>query len=308
LSSLKPYATTGGAGLPVATARAIEEKLGVRVLGNYGLTENTTSVTLSPRGVEPRYGASGIRVPYTQVKTVVLDRTGAYVRDGAQGEAGVIAVKGPGVISGYVDERQDRGLFFPGGWLNTGDIGRLDADGYLWVTGRVKDLIIRGGNNIDPRVIEDTLLQHRAVELAAAVGRPDAYAGELPVAYVQLKPGAGASADEIKAFARARIPERGTAPADVYIIDKVPLTDANKIFKTSLRCDAAQRAFSAALEGLAAGVSVSVEVYEVPAGGMRARLTLASCAGGRDSAAEVKAREIMDAYTMGYDVVWRGIQ
>ena len=304
LSSLKKYASTGGAGLPVATARAIEEKLGVRVLGNYGLTENTTSATLSPRGVEPRYGASGIRVPYTRIKTVVLDRQGAYVRDGAQGETGVIAVKGPGVISGYVDDRQNRGLFFPEGWLNTGDLGRIDAHGYLWVSGRLKDLIIRGGNNIDPRVIEDTLLQHQAVELAAAVGRPDTYAGELPVAYVQLQSGATASADEIKAFARTRIPERGTAPVDLYIVDKLPLTDANKIFKAPLRCNAAQRAFDAALANLAAGVSVSVEVNEDAASGMRARITLSSCAGCRDSAVEAKVKQIMDAYTMGYEVVW----
>lgn len=304
LSRLKKYATTGGAGLPVATALAFEKKLGVRVLGNYGLTENTTSAALSPCGVEPRYGASGIRVPYTQVKTVVVDRQGAYMRDGAPGEIGVIAVKGPGVIPGYVDERHNRGLFFPEGWLNTGDLGRIDADGYLWITGRLKDLIIRGGNNIDPRVIEDTLLQHEAVELAAAVGRPDAYAGELPVAYVQLKPGATASAGEIKAFARARIPELGTAPVDVYIIEKLPLTDVNKISKAPLRCDAAQRAFSAALAALGDGVHASVEVREVPASGMRARITLTS-GRQRDAAAEAKAKQIMDTYTMGYDMVWQ---
>ncbi len=304
LSSLKEYATAGGAGLPVATGRAFEEKFGVRVLANYGLTENTTSVTLSPRGVELRYGASGIRVPYTHIKTVVVDRQGAHVRDGAPGEVGVIAVKGPGVIPGYVDDSQDRGLFFPEGWLNTGDLGRIDADGYLWVTGRLKDLIIRGGNNIDPRVIEDTLLQHPGVELAAAVGRPDTYAGELPVVFVQLKSGATASADEIKAFARTKIPERGTAPADVYIVDRLPLTDVNKISKGPLRCDAAQRAFAVALADLAAGISASVEVKELPAGGMRACVTLTSSAGCREPAAEVKAREIMDAYTMGYDVVW----
>ncbi|MCC6474021.1 MAG: acyl-CoA synthetase [Burkholderiales bacterium] len=306
LSSLKKYATAGGAGLPVATARAFEEKFGVIVLANYGLTENTTSATLSPRGVEPRHGASGIRVPYTQVKTVLVDRQGAYVRDGAPGEAGVIAVKGPGVIPGYVDEAQNRGLFFPEGWLNTGDLGRFDADGYLWVSGRLKDLIIRGGHNIEPRVIEDTLLRHRAVELAAAVGRPDGYAGELPVAYVQLKSGATASAEEIRLFARERIPERGTAPADVYILERLPLTDVNKISKAPLRCDAARRAFCAALEGLPAGVCASVEVSEIQGSGMRARIALSSPAGCRDAAAEARARQIMDGYTTGYEVAWRG--
>ena len=296
LSSLKRYANTGSSALPAATARAFEEKFGIRLLANYGLTENTASAALSPRGVEPRYGASGIRLPYTQIKTVRVDRAGAYVRDGAPGEPGAIAVKGPGVISGYVDESLNRGLFFPGGWLNTGDLGHIDAEGYLWVTGRIKDVIIRGGNNIDPSMIDDTLLQHPAVELAAAVGKPDAYAGELPVAYVQLKPGARSDAEEIKAFARERIPERGAAPVDVYIVDRMPLTDVGKIFKPPLRRDAARRAFSAALAE--AAVDAGVEVTEDPASGMRAHITLHDA---REDA-QARAKTVMDAFTTQYQV------
>ena len=293
LSSLKRYANTGSSALPAATARAFEEKFGIRLLANYGLTENTASAALSPRGVEPRYGASGIRLPYTAIKTVRVDRHGAYLRDGATGEPGVIAVKGPGVISGYVDEKLNRDLFFPGGWLNTGDLGHIDADGYLWVTGRIKDLIIRGGNNIDPSMIDETLLQHPAVELAAAVGKPDAYAGELPVAYVQLKPGAESSAEDIKAFARERIPERGAAPVDIYVLERMPLTDVGKIFKPPLRRDAAERAFGAALA--AAGLQAAVQVTEDPASGMRARVTLVPAA-----APEIRTqvRAVMDTYAM----------
>jgi len=296
LSTLKKYANTGSSGLPAATARAFEEKFGVRLLANYGLTENTASAALSPRWGEPRYGASGIRLPYTSIKTVVVDRSGAYVRDGAEGESGVIAVKGPGVISGYVDESLNSGLFFPGGWLNTGDLGHIDADGYLWVTGRIKDLIIRGGNNIDAGLIDDTVLQHPAVELAAAVGKPDAYAGELPVVYVQLKPGARASAEEIRQFARTKIPERGAAPAEVYVIAKMPLTDVGKIFKPPLRRDAAQRAFSEAFA--AAELKAEIQVSEDPASGMRVRIRLIS-PGSQD--AEARVRRIMDTYTMVYE-------
>ncbi len=296
LSSLKRYANTGSSALPAATAKAFEEQFGIRLLANYGLTENTASAALSPRGVEPRYGASGIRLPYTQIKTVRVDRSGAYLADGALGEPGVIAVKGPGVIPGYVDESLNGGLFFPGGWLNTGDLGHIDAEGYLWVTGRIKDLIIRGGNNIDPSMIEDTLLQHPAVELAAAVGKPDAYAGELPVAYVQLKPGAKSDAEEIKAFARERIPERGAAPVEIYVVERMPLTDVGKIFKPPLRRDAARRAFRAALaEG---GVEAEVAVTEDPASGMRADITL------HDTREEMqaRARTILDAYTTPYQL------
>src|SRR4029077_17705278 len=102
----------------------------------------------------------------------------------------------------------DAGVFTPDGWFNSGDLGRIDTDGSLWVTGRVKDVIIRGGHKIDPSVIEETLLKHPDVLWAAAVGKPDAYAGELPVAYVQLVAGAHATADDIRDFAQAQLPER----------------------------------------------------------------------------------------------------
>ena len=299
LSSLKKYANTGSSALPAATARSFEEKFGVRLLANYGLTENTASAALSPRWGEPRYGASGIRLPYTGIKTVSVDRNGGYLRDGAQGESGVIAVKGPGVVSGYVDESLNRGLFFPDGWLNSGDLGHIDADGYLWVTGRIKDVIIRGGNNIDASLIDDTVLQHPAVELAAAVGKPDAYAGELPVVYVQLKPDARVLAEEIREFAREKIPERGAAPTEVYVIAKMPLTDVGKIFKPPLRRDAAQRAFSAALA--ASGLKAEVEITEDAAIGMRARIRL-DAATGRDAATEARIRTIMDSYSMAYEI------
>ncbi|OGT80191.1 MAG: hypothetical protein A3H91_07995 [Gammaproteobacteria bacterium RIFCSPLOWO2_02_FULL_61_13] len=305
LSSLKKYSNTGSTGLPAATARAFEDKFGVRVLGNYGLTENTTSAALSPRGCEPRFGASGIRLPYTQIKTVVVSRDGTCVRDTSDGEPGLIALTGPGVISGYVDESLNQRLFFPDGWLNTGDLGRIDSDGYIWVTGRSKDLIIRGGNNLDPRVIDETLLQHPAVELACAVAKPDTYAGEVPVAYVQLRQGATVSAEEIKAFARANIPERGAAPVEINIIDKMPLTGVAKIFKPPLRCDAAQRAFTSALASLNCGVSASVEVVDDPTCGMRARIMLKSSTGGRIAEAEARAKAIMDAYTTVYELAWQ---
>lgn len=292
ISSLKPYANTGSAGLPAATAKAFEKKFGITLLSNYGLTENCASAALSPRGVPPRYGASGIRIPYTQIKTVTVDAKGDFVRDGKPGESGILAIKGPAVISGYVDPSLDAKLFFPDGWLNTGDLGRIDEDGYIWVTGRVKDLIIRGGNNIDASVIDDTLLKHDAVELAAAVGKPDTYAGEMPIAYVQLKPGSKATAEEIKSFARDNIPELGAAPAEVIVIDKIPLTDVGKIYKPPLRRDAAERAFSEALAGLPAQVSVSDD----PARGLKAHVTLS------DPTREKDVRAVMEKYTIPFEV------
>jgi fatty-acyl-CoA synthase len=151
-------------------------------------------------------------------------------------------VKGPSVTPGYLEPKYNEGVFTREGWFNSGDLGRFDADGYLWLTGRVKDVIIRGGHNIDPSVIEETLLKHPDVLLAAAVSKPDAYAGELPVAYIQLVSGARTSARDIGDFVQRHIPERAAAPKEVIILPAMPLTDVQKPAKAELRRDAARRA------------------------------------------------------------------
>ncbi|MDP6427729.1 MAG: acyl-CoA synthetase [Rhodospirillales bacterium] len=301
ISSLGHYSNTGSAGLPAAVGRAVEEKFGVRMLSNYGLTENTASAAIPPRHGEPRYGSSGIRLPYTQIKAVKVDAGGKYEGDCPDGEVGVIAIKGPGVVEGYVDETLNRDLFFPDGWLNTGDLGRFDEDGFIWITGRLKDLIIRGGNNIDSRVIDETLQDHEAVELAAAVGKPDTYAGELPIAYVQLKPGAQATSEDIRLYAREHIPERGAAPAEIHIIEKMPLTEVGKIFKPPLRRDAAEKAFAEALAPLSMlGAGVDIAVADDATRGTLATIRLT---GDVDDAAVSQAEEIMAAYTMSHKIV-----
>lgn len=297
ISTLKPYANTGSAGLPAATARAFEKEFGIQVMANYGLTENTASAALSPRTGQPRYGASGIRIPYTRIKTVIVDAAGRKVRDGEPGEHGVLAISGPGVSAGYVEERLNDGLFFPDGYLNTGDLGRIDDEGYVWVTGRTKDLIIRGGHNIDASLIDDTLLAHDAVELAAAVGKPDAYAGELPIVFVQLKPGHAVSDTELQAFARENIPERGAAPVEVHVLDRLPLTEVGKIFKPPLRRVAAENALRAALAELP---DCSVSVIDEPGRGMVARVAM----GDADNADRREAvAAALGKFTLAYEIV-----
>ena len=148
------------------------------------------------------------------MKTVILDEQGRYLRDAEVDEIGTVAIAGPHLTPGYRDLRHNASLWLPRGWLNSGDLGRHDRDGYFWLCGRAKDLIIRSGHNIDPSVIEEALARHPAVETVAAVGRPDAYAGELPVvAYVKLRPGAEAGAEELNSFARAHVPKRAGAPS-----------------------------------------------------------------------------------------------
>jgi fatty-acyl-CoA synthase len=252
----------GGSAIPVAVAQTYVDQFKAPVYEVYGMTE-TASVHLMSYPDRPvRIGSVGQPGPYSRVRVVQLDGEGRYLRDCKTNEIGVVAMHGPGVFSGYLSEAHNRGVFVEPGWVNSGDLGRLDEDGYLWITGRAKDLIIRGGHNIDPIVIEEILYQHPAVALSAVVGQPDAYAGELPVAFVQLKPQARAAADELLDFIAARTPERAAIPVQLYLVDALPLTGVGKIFKPQLRWDAARRKVGQLLAdlqrpGLALDVSVA---------------------------------------------------
>jgi fatty-acyl-CoA synthase len=301
LTSLREYACTGSTAFPAEVARQIESLIGVRVLLTYGATEYTQNVTQAPRDGDPKYGSPGLRLPYTQVKTVELDGD-VITRECGTDEIGVVVVKGPSVTPGYLEEKYNEGIFTRDGWFNSGDLGRFDADGYLWLTGRAKDVIIRGGHNIDPSVIEETLLKHRDVMLAAAVSRPDAYAGELPIAYVQLTPGARASADEIRDFALAQIPERAAAPKEIVVVEKMPLTDVQKPAKVELRRDAARRAFREVLAGVADG-RLMVDVVADP---VKGNVTVISVTVATDArgAVEEKINERMKAFAGAYTVRW----
>lgn len=246
------YGLCGAAPMPVEVFRRFQDSTGLKILEGYGLTEGTCVSSVNPSLGDRRLGSIGIRIPGQQMKTVVLDAEGRYERDCRIDEAGVIAISGPNVFSGYRIPEQNKGLWIEAGdgqrWLNTGDLGRQDKDGYFWLTGRKKELIIRGGHNIDPASIEEPLHRHPAIQLAAAVGRPDAHAGEIPVAYVQLKPGAVINADELLAFAQSEIPERAAWPKQIRIVDQIPLTAVGKIYKPSLKHREIQDALSEALK------------------------------------------------------------
>jgi fatty-acyl-CoA synthase len=248
LSSLKPNFISGSTALPIAVRREFERVSGVRILNSYGLTENTATVAVELRDGDGAEGASGIRVPYTQVRVAAMPAdANSPVRLCGEGEIGMLQVNGPGLALGYLSEKHTAAARTSDGWLITGDLGRIDRDGNIFVTGRAKDVIIRGGHNIDPGPIEEALLQCPEVLYAAAVGKPDAYAGELPVAYVQLTAGARVTAAELVAVAARRISERAAVPKEIFILDKLPLTTVGKPLKTELRQDAAERAFRAAL-------------------------------------------------------------
>jgi acyl-coenzyme A synthetase/AMP-(fatty) acid ligase len=144
--------------------------------------------------------------------------------------------------------------------MRSGDLGRIDADGYVWITGRAKDLIIRGGHNIDPAMIEEALAGHPAVAFVGAIGQPDAHSGELPCAYVELADGATATVEELMAFARDKVPEHAALPKYIELMEELPKTAVGKVFKPALRKMAIIRVYGAALAG--AGIEAEIEVIE----------------------------------------------
>ena len=304
LRSLRPYGVTGSTAFPAEVARALEKICGVKMMASYGATEYTQNVAQPPRDGDPRYGSAGLRLPYTQIKIVDIDDAGRITREHGVDEIGLVVVKGPSITPGYVEAEANRGILLPDGWFNSGDLGRIDGDGYLWITGRAKDVIIRGGHNIDPTVIEETLLKHPDVVLAAAVSMPDAYAGELPVAYVQLVPNAKVTAEEVQAFAAAHSPERAAAPKQIILTDRMPLTDIGKPAKVQLRLDAARRAFTAALADVAGSGRVSVRMIADAKQGNRAMIEVAPPIGADRADIEGRIRERMKYYATPFSVEW----
>ncbi|MDR7006310.1 acyl-CoA synthetase [Paraburkholderia strydomiana] len=271
------YALCGAAPMPVELLRAFQARTGIRILEGYGLTEGSCVSSVNPPLGERRAGSIGLRLPGQAMKAVVVDEAGSYVRDCAANEVGQLLISGPNVFVGYARAEQNSGIWMDTGdggrWLNTGDLGRCDADGYFWLTGRKKELIIRGGHNIDPAAIEEPLHRHPAVRLAAAVGRPDTHAGELPVAYVEMKRGMSATEAELFDFLRGEIQERAALPKAIRIVDSMPLTAVGKIFKPSLKRRETVDAVDCALA--AAGIEgASISVVEDATAGLALRVEL----------------------------------
>ena len=248
------HVVCGAAVLPRQVAIDFERITGLRIHEGYGLTEGTCVSTLNPLLGERQLGSVGIRLPYQELR---LFRIGADSRSTGEAgpfEVGVIGIRGPNVFPGYLRESDNRGIWLGEGWLNTGDFGRLDEEGRLTLCGRAKELIIRGGHNIDPALIEDALASHVAVAQVAAVGQPDRHAGELPMAFVALKPGMHTSVSELQAHAAGTVPERAAVPVRIEVLPELPLTAVGKIAKPLLRVRAIDYVLNQALaeEGLRA--------------------------------------------------------
>ncbi|MFV0333008.1 MAG: acyl-CoA synthetase [Tropicimonas sp.] len=252
-------AFSGSASLPVELFRRFETATGVQITEGYGLTECTCLVSCNPPGGLKKIGSVGIPFPHTDVK--ILHHTADGPVQCGVDEVGEICVDNPGVYAGstYTEADRNHDLFHNDVYLRTGDLGRIDADGYLWITGRAKDLIIRGGHNIDPALIEDALASHEAVAFAGAVGQPDSVKGELPCVYVELVRGAQVTEKELLDYIRPRIAERAAIPKHLEIVDELPRTAVGKVFKPALRKMATRRVLDEAL----ARAKIAAQVAEV---------------------------------------------
>jgi fatty-acyl-CoA synthase len=257
---------SGGACVPVQVTREFVEKFGVPLREGWGMTELHGGLILNPCAVEPPLGSIGIPFPYHRARCVRLGSRTADI-DAAPGTVGVLAVSGPCVTPGYLDSARTSELFFDSPlsgerWLNTGDLCTIDADGYFWHRGRSKDLIIRGGHNIDPLAIEAALLEHPAVLYAAAIGEPDRDKGEVPIAYVQLRPGTSVSETELVGHCQCEISERAAVPHVVRILETMPLTAVGKIYKPALRLDSVRHCVHRIAAGVDCEPAIGLEVRE----------------------------------------------
>ena len=246
VSSIKT-AFSGSAPMPTELFRRFEEATGVEVIEGYGLTEATCLVSCNPPLGSKRIGSVGYQFPYTDVK-IVKEENGK-LKECAVDEVGEVCISNPGVFDGstYTDQDKNKDLYYKKKYLRTGDLGRVDTDQFLWITGRAKDLIIRGGHNIDPAIIEEALLGHDAVAFAGAIGQPDAYSGELPCTYVELVDGAEISEVELLEYANENIKEPGAKPKHLEVLVELPKTAVGKVFKPDLRKMAITRVYNEAL-------------------------------------------------------------
>ena len=262
ISSMR-IAIVGASALPPAVRKDFESHTGITLVEGYGLTEATCASARSFPD-HPRSSSVGQRLPYQRITAARPNEQGS-LEELPTGEIGTLIIEGPTVFAGYVSGRNEHGLqldglgSLDGGRLNTGDLGWVDADGFVYLTGRAKDLIIRGGHNIDPAQLEDALFAHPAVAAAAAVGAPDAHSGEVPVAYITLHPGSEASADDLKDWATSQVGERAAAPRKVTVLDALPVTAIGKPYKVPLRADAARQVFTDVLAEYP-GVTVDADI------------------------------------------------
>jgi len=223
------FVICGAAPMPAELITRFEQRFDVTLLEGYGLSECSVAATINPLDGVRKVGSVGPALPGVQIEVEAADG-----RRLGPGERGEVVIKGDIVMRGYLGRPEETSKVLAGGWLHTGDVGVIDADGFLTLVDRVKDMIIRGGENIYPKEIENVLYEHPAVLEAAVTGRPDPTFGEIPVAHVALRPGASATADELREHCLASL-ARYKVPRTVVLHDSLPKNSVGKLMKAALR-------------------------------------------------------------------------
>jgi fatty-acyl-CoA synthase len=298
------YARTGAAPMAAETAKAFEELTGLKIHESLGMTETSGLLSITPRFAERVQGSAGFTLAYA--RTLIREFNGEDMPLGdecAAGENGMVMYRGPNVFPGYTDASLNEGVLVDDGWLATGDLGNVDAEGRVTLTGRAKDVIIRGGHNIDPVMLEVVVDKHPAIRSSVAVGLPDAYAGEVPVLFVVLKNGATASEEELADFVRENIDEPPARPRWVRILDELPVTGVGKIFKPALRAQAVEIACQTALEPLSdKGAELQISAEATKASGIVVTVQVSSPP-EKASDLEEKIRELLGSFSITVNVV-----
>jgi long-chain acyl-CoA synthetase len=222
---------SGAAPLPVEVIKEFESKTGSQICEGYGLSETSPVATTNPFGGKTKVGSVGLPVPDTDVKIVDLAEG---TKEMAVGEAGEIIIKGPQVTSGYYKMPEETAIAIRDGWLYTGDIGKMDEEGYFFIVDRKKDMIIAGGYNIYPRDIDEVLFEHPKILEACAVGIPDPYRGETVKAFVVLKPGEKITAEEVIKYCEEKL-AKYKVPKTVEFMSSLPKSGVGKVLRKELR-------------------------------------------------------------------------
>ncbi|MCZ7562745.1 MAG: AMP-binding protein [Burkholderiales bacterium] len=229
-SSLRT-AYSGSAPLPEETLKRWQAATGTPILEGFGQTEAGPVLTYVREGGVLKPGSVGPVLPLTEIEIVDVE-TGTRVLPA--GELGEIRARGPQIMRGYRNRPRETAEALRGGWLYTGDIGELDADGYLYIRDRKKDMAIVGGYNVYPREVDEVLFAHPAVKEAAAAGVPDPYYGESIRAYVVLKEGATATVEDILAHCASNL-ARYKVPSRIHLVAELPRTTVGKIDRRALK-------------------------------------------------------------------------
>ena len=249
----------GSAPMPIELFKKFQKITGISIIEGYGMTEATCLVSCNPPDGKRKIGSVGLPLPHTDVKIFLMNTIDQEVEACKFGEVGEVCINSPGITVGltYTDQEKNKVLFVNEKYLRTGDLGYLDSDGYLWLTGRSKDIIMRGGHNIDPLIIEEVLSGHPAVNFVGAVGQPDIYSGELPCAYVELIDKADVSVQKLMDYAFEFVSDHSARPKYIEILDQLPKTAIGKVFKPELRRLAIIRVFDEAFAKANVAATVS---------------------------------------------------